>query len=232
MQEISIGKIKKLDYSLNEAYKSLRTNLQFCGKDVKVIAFTSCIPNEGKSSVTLNVAQALVASGNKVLLIDADMRKSVLVGRHRISKASNGLSHLLSGYRNIDEVLCKTNIDNLYMILAGPVPPNPSELINSDRFKVLIDNGRKNYDYILIDLPPLGSVTDAAIAATVCDGICMVVSANTVSYKFAQKIKEQLDKTGCRVLGVVLNKVPVKQNGYYGKYYGKYYGSYYGKYGD
>ena len=117
MQIINIGKLQKLDYSSSEAYKSLRTNIEFCGKDIKVIAFTSCIPNEGKSSVTLNIAQAMAETGKKVLFVDADMRKSVLIGRHRISKATNGLSHFLSGYKDLDEVLCKTNVVCIFLYL-------------------------------------------------------------------------------------------------------------------
>ena len=229
MQEIIIGKLKKLDYAAEEEYKSLRTNLQFCGKGVKVIAVTSCIPNEGKSSITINIARSIAETGKKVLLVDADMRKSVLVGRHRISKAANGLSHFLSGFRELDEVLCQTNIPNLFMILAGPVPPNPSELLGSPVFKNFIKAAREKFDYILVDCPPLGSVIDAAVVSQVCDGMCLVLTANEISYKFAQKVKEQMDKTNCRILGVILNKVKFRKNSYYGKYYGKYYGEYYAK---
>ncbi len=228
MQNINIGKLKKLDYSSEEAYKSLRTNLQFCGKDVKVISFTSCIPNEGKSSITINIARSMAETGKRILLIDADMRKSVLVGRHRISKGISGLSHFLSGYKELDDVLCMTNVPNLYMILAGPVPPNPSELLGSKSFRNLIRACKDKFDYIFIDNPPLGSVIDAAVTSQVSDGMCLVMSANEISYKFAQNVKEQMEKTNCRILGVILNKVQLKKNGYYGKYYGKYYGRYYG----
>lgn len=229
MQEVVIGKLKKLNYTSEEEYKSLRTNIQFCGKDVKVIGITSCIPNEGKSSVTLNIARTIAETGKRVLLIDCDMRKSVLVGRYRISKVSSGLSHFLSGYRDLDEVLCQTNIPNLYMILAGPVPPNPSELLGSNGFKNLIRGASEKFDYVLLDTPPLGSVTDAAVVSQICDGMCLVMTAGEISYKFAQKVKEQMEKTNCRILGVILNKVKIKKNGYYGKYYGKYYKKYYGK---
>lgn len=229
MQEVVIGKLKKLNYTAEEEYKSLRTNIQFCGKDVKVIGITSCIPSEGKSSVTLNIARTIAETGKKVLLIDCDMRKSVLVGRYRISKVTSGLSHFLSGYRELDEVLCQTNIPNLYMILAGPVPPNPSELLGSNSFKNLIRGAGEKFDYVLLDTPPLGSVTDAAVVSELCDGMCLVMTAGEISYKFAQKIKEQMEKTNCRILGVILNKVRIKKNGYYGKYYGKYYKKYYGR---
>ncbi|MBE5944608.1 MAG: CpsD/CapB family tyrosine-protein kinase [Lachnospiraceae bacterium] len=229
MQDIIIGKLKKLDYASEEEYKSLRTNLQFCGKEVKVIGITSCIPNEGKSSVAINIARSIAETGKKVLLVDCDMRKSVLVGRHRITKASNGLSHFLSGYRELDESLCQTNIPNLYMILAGPIPPNPSELLGSTIFKNFIRAAKEKFDYVILDTPPLGSVIDAAVVSQLCDGMCLVLTAGKISYKFAQKIKEQLDMANCRILGVIMNKVKVRKNGYYGKYYGKYYGSYYAR---
>ncbi len=232
MQEVSIGKLGKLDYSSNEAYKSLRTNLEFCGKEIKVIGLTSCVPNEGKSSVAINIARCFAESGKKVLLIDSDMRKSVMVGRYRItSSGMNGLSHLLSGYRDVDEVMCETNIDNFYILLSGPTPPNPSELLGNSRFKSFIKTAREYVDYIIIDCPPLGSVIDAAVIAQVCDGMAMVMSTNEISYKFAQGVKAQLEKTNCKILGVILNKVRLKERGYYySKYYGKYYGNYYGKY--
>ncbi|MBQ8923531.1 MAG: polysaccharide biosynthesis tyrosine autokinase [Lachnospiraceae bacterium] len=232
MQEVNIGKLNKLDYSSNEAYKSLRTNIEFCGKEIKVIGLTSCIPNEGKSSVSINIARSFAESGKRVLLIDSDMRKSVMVGRYRISsKGLNGLSHLLSGYRDVEEVMCETNIENFYILLSGPTPPNPSELLGNERFKDFIKTAKEYVDYIIIDCPPLGSVIDAAVISQVCDGMALVLSANEISYKFAQNVKAQLEKTDCRILGVILNKVRMRENGYYyGRYYGKYYGKYYGNY--
>lgn len=225
MQKISIGKLKKLHYTAEEEYKSLRTNLQLCGKEVKVIGFTSCIPNEGKSSIVINIARTIAQGGKKVLIIDADMRKSVLVGRHRITKVMGGLSNLLSGFMELDEVICQTNVPNMFMVLAGPVPPNPSELLSSNVFKSFVKAASKEFDYVLIDCPPIGSVTDAAIVSQVCNGMCMVLTANEISSKFAVHIKEEIEKTGCRILGVILNKVKVTRNGYYGKYYGHYYGN-------
>ena len=232
MQEINIRKLNKLDYSSAEAYKSLRTNIEFCGKEVKVIGLTSCIPDEGKTTVALNLARSFAESGKKVLFVDADMRRSVLVGRYRISSDSiNGLSHFLAGYKDVDEVMCQTNVENLYVMLAGSVPPNPSELLGNERFKEFITSTRDFVDYVIIDCPPLGSVIDAAVIAQVCDGMAIIMSSKTISYKFAQKVKDQLEKTNCRILGVILNKVRVKEGGYYyGRYYGRYYGKYYGKY--
>ncbi len=229
MINISISKMLKLDYRTSEAYKTLRTNIEFCGKDVKVIALTSCTPGEGKSSVSVQLAASLAEAGKKVMFIDADLRKSVLLGRLRIHQNVKGLVHLLSGQGQLADVICMTDIPNLHMIFAGPVPPNPAELLGSKYFKKLLSSLREVYDYIIIDTPPLGSVIDSAVIAQECDGAALVLSANAISYKFAQDVKEQLEKSNCKILGVILNKVDMSGNSYYGKYYGKYYGQYYGK---
>lgn len=224
-------KTKKLNYSAEEAYKSLRTNIQFCGEDKKVIAVTSCTPNEGKSSVTLNLAISMAQAGKKVLLIDADLRKSVLVGSTKVSGSAKGLTHYLSKQAAMIDVICSTNVKNLHIVFAGPVPPNPAELLGGRYFREMIDSLRKVYDYILIDTPPLGSVIDSAVIAQECDGAMLVIESGVISYRFAQDVKAQLEKTNCPILGVVLNKVDMSGNGFYGKYYGKYFGKYYGKYG-
>ena len=219
-------KTQKLDYSGAEAYKSLRTNLQFCGEDKKVIAITSCTPNEGKSSVTMNLAVSLADAGKKVLLIDADLRKSVLVGRTKVKESIKGLTHYLSKQAALIEVICATNVKNLHIVYAGPVPPNPAELLGGKHFRELLTSLRKVYDYILVDTPPLGSVIDSAIIAEECDGSIMVIETGVISYRFAQDVKRQLEKSNCPILGVVLNKVDMSKQGYYGKYYGKYYRKY------
>lgn len=232
MENVEI-KVQEMDYSGTEAYKSLRTNLQFCEEDKKVIAVTSCTPNEGKSSVTMNLAVSMAEAGKKVILIDADMRKSVLVGRTKVRSSVKGLTHYLSKQAPLIDVICSTNVKNLSIIFAGPVPPNPAELLGSRHFKAMLDSLKKVYDYILIDTPPLGSVIDSAIIAEECDGAMIVIESGVISYRFAQDVKQQLEKSNCPILGVVLNKVDMSRQGYYGKYLGKYYGKYgkYGKYG-
>lgn len=222
MVEITLKLKDDGDYRSNEAYKSLRTNIEFSGEDNKVLAFTSCTPSEGKSSVSVSIAKSLSETGKSVLFVDADLRKSVLVGRHRVTQEVKGLTHFLSGQAELDEVICKTEEKGLYMIFAGPVPPNPAELLGSKKFAAFIAGAKKHYDYIIIDTPPLGSVIDSAIVAKVCDAAVLVIAANTISYKFARTVKEQLEKSNCKILGVVLNKVDMKQNKYYGKYYGHY----------
>ena len=217
-------KTKKLDYSAAESFKSLRTNLQFCGEDKKVIAVTSCTPNEGKSSVTMNLAVSLAEAGKKVLLVDGDLRKSVLVGRTKVKGMSKGLTHYLSKQASLIDVICSTNVPNFHMIFAGPVPPNPAELLGGKLFKEMISSLRKIYDYILIDTPPLGSVIDSVVIAEECDGSVLLIESGVISYRFAQEVKEQLAKSNCPILGVILNKVDMFKQVYYGKYSGKYYG--------
>lgn len=224
METVSINKITKKNFQLEEAYKTLRSNIQFSGSDIKVIGFTSSQPDEGKSSLSLNLAVSLAELGKKVMFIDGDLRKSVLLGRYRINKPIKGLTHYLSGLNSLNQVIYSANMDNLHLIFSGQIPPNPSELLNGDIFSDLITDLRKEYDYIIIDTPPLGAVIDAAIIAQKCDGMILVIESNTISYKFAQKVKEQLDKTETKILGAVLNKVDMSDSGYYGKYYGKYYG--------
>lgn len=227
METVSITKLINLDFQGNEAYKTLRTNIQFCGSEVKIIGLTSCIPNEGKSSVSLNLAVSMAEAGKKVVFVDADLRKSVIIGRYKIDRPIKGLTHYLSGINKADEIIYRSTIENLHMIFSGPIPPNPSELLGSTKFNNLIQVLGQTYDYVFIDTPPIGSVIDGAVVAKVCDGMIIVVEAKKISYKFAQKVKAQLDKTGCRILGAVLNKVDINEKGYYGKYYGKYYGNYY-----
>ncbi len=230
MQSINLERVDNYNFKSNEAYNTLRTNIQFCGKDIKTICITSCTPNEGKTVVSFSLATSMAEGGKKVLFIDADLRKSILIGRLKVDKAVVGLTHYLSGINKLEEVLYQTNIENLDIIFTGPVPPNPSDLLGSEVFKNLIIAQRDIYDYIIIDTPPLGAVIDSANVAKFCDGAILVIQTNTISYKFAQRVVKQLEKGNCRILGAILNKVEFKHNGYYGKYHGSYYGNYYNSY--
>lgn len=223
MLNINLDKITDLDFKTKEAYKTLRTNVQFCGNDVKIISLTSCVPNEGKSMVSFNLAISMAETGKKVLFIDADLRKSVLIGRYKINKAIKGLTQYLSGVEQLDDVRYSTNVKNMDLILSGPVPPNPAELLNNEKFTELLETAGKEYDYVIIDTPPIGQVIDPAIVAQQTDGVIFLISQANISYKYAQKQIEQMRKSGCRILGAVLNKVdPEEKGGYYGGYYGKY----------
>lgn len=232
-KHINIKNYIQENYSMKEAYKTLRTNIQFCGDDVQVIAMTSCMPNEGKSTISLELSKSLAELGKKVLLIDADLRKSVLVSKYADKSGIEGLSQFLSGQAVLQDVLYSTQYPNFYVIFSGMYPPNPVELLSKSKFKDFIDNAKNTFDYIIIDSPPLGNVIDAAVIANVCDSAILVIAANTISSKFAKNVKSQLEKSGCRILGAVLNNIDSKNNNYYYKryyrqYYQKYYNSYYG----
>ncbi|MDO4299197.1 MAG: polysaccharide biosynthesis tyrosine autokinase [Lachnospiraceae bacterium] len=223
-------KIDKLDYESGEAYKTLRTNLQFCGDDKKAIVLTSCTPDEGKSTVVLYLGMSLAEAGKRVLVVDGDLRKSVMMGHFSIPEQVKGLAHFLSGQTYLKDVICETNVKNMDIIFAGPIPPNPAELLGEKQFKEMLKYAREQYDYILIDSPPLGSVIDSAIIAEECDGAVIVIEAEVISYRFVQEIKAQLEKSNCQILGTILNKVDIREQKYYSRYYSRKYGKYYGKY--
>ena len=228
-QQITLKNIASKDYAYEEAIKTLRTNIQFCGSNIRTIMFTSSVPNEGKSSITFALARSLAQTGKRVLLIDADIRKSVLVSRYQLEKDVYGLSQFLSGQKKLEEVLYSTNVEFLDVIFSGPFSPNPAELLEEQLFTDLVERSKAEYDYVIIDTPPITNVIDGAIVARVCDGAALVVESGAISYRIAQRVKQQMEKTGCRLLGVVLNKVGGENSGYYSKYYGSY--GKYGKYG-
>lgn len=152
MAKIEINKLDESDdYQVSEAYKRLRTNLQLCGLDRCVLVATSCFLNEGKSTTTLYLAISLAEMGKKVFFIDADLRKSVLAGRFHLRNAVSGLSHYLSGMETFKDVVNDTTVSGLHMILAGPIMPNPSEMLSGDAFKILVNYARNVYDYGIQD---------------------------------------------------------------------------------
>ena len=215
-----------------EYYNAIRTNIQFSGTQMKVIAVSSVEAGEGKSTTSVNLAISFASGGLRTLLIDADTRNSVLSGTFKSNEPYKGLSNFLSGNADLNETICQTDISGLDVIASGPVPPNPTSLLQNDNFRHLMEVARSRYDYVIIDTPPMANLIDGAIVARQCDGAVMVIESGSISYRLEQRVKGQLEKSGCRILGVVLNKVSMERNGYYSKYYGKY-GKYskYGHYG-
>lgn len=232
-QVISTNKNVRLDTTISEAYKKLRSNVQFSGRHNRVIGITSTIPNEGKSIIAMNLAFSLSELGKRVIFIDADLRHSVLIGRYKVGRQVKGLTHYLSGVNSFDEIVCETNVKNLHMVFSGIVPPNPSELLESVYFRELVKQLRQAYDYVIIDTPPIGAVIDAAIVGKECDGVLLVIGSGDISYKGVQRTESQLRTSGSKIIGVALNKVPMGKAGRgYGGYGG--YGNYgnYGEYGN
>lgn len=203
------------NFFYQEALKVLRTNILFCGNEVKIIALTSCDMNEGKTTTALSMGYSLAELGKRVLIIDADMRKSVMLGRDAEAESVNGLSELLSGQEKLGNCVCTTQINNLHVLFAGQYPPNPVELLNGKRFDMLIDAVKDVYDYILIDTPPVGMVIDAAVIAAKCDSAILVIGSDYIKRSQAQEAVEQMKKSGCNVLGVILNNVKNDKKSYY-----------------
>ena len=217
----------KEDFFVREAYNTLRTNVLFCGRSVKVIVVTSCLDNEGKSTVSLGLARGLAANGERVLLLDADLRKSVFAAKAKVEGNIVGLSQVLSGQSAIDDAIYETNFKGLDMIFAGPFPPNPSEMLTGNDFKKLITDLREVYDHIIIDAPPLGLVIDASAIAGVCDGSILVINRGQIKSRTAQSVKKQLERSGCPILGAVLNQTTKRVSRFgYGYYYSDHYSSY------
>ena len=219
------GRPQDTDYPTKEAFNSLRTNLKFCGDDIKVVALTSCTENEGKSMTALNLSFSFTEDGKKVLLIDADLRKSVFIGANKIRAEGQimGLSHYLSGQCSMEDVIYQTDVEGLDLVVAGPTAPNPTELLGGKRFEDLIEKARGSYDMVLIDSPPLGMVIDTVVMANCFDGAIIVIESDVISHKYALEVKKQLEFADCRILGAVLNKVDMDSGKYYKGYYKGYY---------
>ncbi len=207
------------DYLTNEAYKTLRTNILFCGDTIKTVLITSTGENEGKSTVSAELVKSLADLGKRTLLIDADMRKSVMLKSSQRNQEMFGLSEALSGIVTAEDVVYGTQNPNFDVIFAGHFPPNPVELLESVRFKELLEYFKSIYDYIIIDTPPLGMVIDAAVVASICDGAIIVFAERRTSRKAALDTKLQLEKSGCRILGGVVNEADPHNTKYYKRYY-------------
>lgn len=226
MKKLNLTDRRNPDYFYSESIKTLRTNIQLSGQSIKTILVTSCYPNEGKSDIALSLAQELGSIGKKVLLLDADIRKTAYVGRLEVQEEVKGLSQLLSGQAGLQDIIYNTNFPNMDIIFGGPSAPNPSGLLSENIFKILIKELKDYYNYILIDTPPIGTVIDAAVIGRCCDGAVFLIQPGNVRYRDAQKAFAQLEKSGCRILGAVLNKIDTSGDKYYSSYY-KYYGEYY-----
>ncbi|MGD9488523.1 MAG: GumC family protein [Calditrichaceae bacterium] len=213
---------------VSEAYRTLRTNLQFSKVDekLKTILVTSSGPKEGKSTTAANLAIAMAQSGNKVVLVDADLRRPVV---HSIfgQEKDSGVTNYLMDAIPYEELAKETPMENLFIITSGILPPNPSELISSHKMEGLLEKLKQDFDIILFDSPPVIAVTDAAILSTKVDGVIIIVSSGQTNRDALLRSQSLLDNVGARVLGFLLNNVDVE--GTYGSYYYYYYHNYYSK---
>lgn len=211
-----------------EAYRTLRTNLSFASVDkkIKAILITSSLPNEGKSTVVCNFAHVMAQSGMKVLVVDCDMRNPSI---HKLMGIKNqGLSNILSGQGSVKDYIQNVPETTVDFLAGGPVPPNPSELLVSKSFLDFLQEMTAEYDYVMLDTPPVLPVTDAAALATRVDACIFVVESGRHAPKVVVDAKKRLEVAGAFILGVVLNKFKVEHNKSYGYGYGDYtYYSYY-----
>lgn len=209
-----------------EAFRTLRTNIQFSSldKELRSIVVTSSGPGEGKSTVMANLALTMAESGKKVILIDCDLRKPSIHKKMGITN-STGLTNILVQNVKKQECIFKTTVDNLFILTSGPIPPNPAELLGTKKMRDFIEELKLEFDLVLIDAPPVLAVTDAQILSTMADGVIFVASYGEAQKNAVVDAKLSIDKVGGKVLGIVFNKVPEEANGYYTKYYKGYYGN-------
>jgi capsular exopolysaccharide synthesis family protein len=205
---------------ISEQYRTIRTNIQFAGvdKEFKTLMVTSAGPGEGKSTTVANLAVVLAQQGKRVLLIDGDLRKPTV---HYTFKVSNiyGLTNVLTRQTTLKDTVVSTNVTDVDVLPSGPVPPNPSELLDSKSMSHLIEEASALYDYVLFDTPPIIAVTDAQLLSHRVDGVILVIASGKTEVESAVKAKELLVNANAKIIGTILNAKEMKKESYY-YYYG------------
>ncbi len=216
-----------------EAYKMLCTNFEFiaAAQDCKNIVITSTMANEGKTNISVNLAQTLSGYDKKVCLVECDLRRPSAHRLILLSRNTEGLTNVLKGEIELSKAIRKVENSNMSLLLAGSTPPNPSELLASDKMKKVIDELAQEYDYIIYDTPPVLLVTDAATLGKYMDGALLVVSHNKVEKNLVLKAKKNLDSAGVKLLGAVYSMYNAKTAETYSRYSSYNYYYYYGGYG-
>ena len=211
---LRISTAKDAPFNYAEAYRSLRTNINFIAstEEVKSIVVTSAVPKESKSNVAVNIAVSLATEGKKVILVDCDLRKPVIhhylkMGRHR-----EGLTEVLAGKAELEDCISKFKDVRISVLPAGAIPPNPAELLSQKRMKALIKALEDNFDYVIIDAPPVSVVTDAAIISSYVDGAILVVRSKFASIEAIQLAKKRLVDVNAKILGVIVTRYDAKKS--------------------
>ena len=235
MKQLKIGRFPALDYACSEALNTLCTNLSYCGREVRSILFTSRYEQEGKSGIAMNVMRTLAGYGKRVLLVDADLRCSTLARRYLFTYAQRenaGLAQHLAGMCELQDVVYRTNLPGAFILPAGHEVLNSMQLLASYRYGEMMDALRDEFDIVLVDSPPAGLIVDAIEIARYCDGAVIVVEYNRGRVQDVADVAANLAKTGCKVLGAVMNGVNLKSfrnRKYY--YRSERYSAYYHHYG-
>lgn len=219
-----------LYYAGNEALNTICSNISFSKRDMRRVVMTSCDSGEGKSFMVMQIANNMVKRGKRVVIVDADLRRSFLISRYGIETDNDwrGLAHYLAGYSGIDDILYDTNVPGLFIVPAGRDVANPIALLDSHYFADLMQRLSDNFDLVIVDAPPVGLVIDAAEIAQYCDGVIFVVEYNKTHKRNLKEAYRQIKQTGCPMLGCIINKVTFESISAK-KYYNK---SYYSHYGD
>lgn len=207
---------------VQNAAKTLFANIRFASVDrpVKSIVLTSSVPNEGKSTVAYNLAQAIASSGKRTLIVECDMRRRSLADMVG-ARARHGIYAVLSGQVELDEALVATSHRNLFFLDSEPHIPNPADILSSQRFRKLVAQMESDFDYVVIDTPPVGTFVDAAIIAALADATALVVRERFVKRAELQNAYDQLKKADANVIGVIMNMCEAESSEYYYAYYNK-----------
>lgn len=230
MKRIDFTRFAELEYTGEEAINALCTNLTFSGAGVRRIMMTSCHASEGKSFITMNMMRTFAKLGKRVVLVDADLRRSMILSRYggRVQKGVQfGFAHYLAGMCGVEDVLYETNIPGAYMVPVGREVNNSLSLLTTNKLTQLLDWLASKFDFVLVDAPPVGMIIDAAEIAKSCDGVLFVVNYNTISRREMQEAKSQIERTGCKILGAVLNNVTFDTYSSKKYYYKSYYNTHY-----
>ena len=225
--QIQFGFKPELPYAIEEAVNRLRINISFLGRDVRKIMIVSSEPNEGKSFIAMNLWKQMAISGEPSILLDLDMRKSNIVDKYQLKREDGrelkGMTHFLSGNEPVENMIMHTYMEHGDILPNVDNVVNPSMLLESRKFSEMMQYMEEHYRYVFVDVPPLGLVSDGELIGNACDGALLCVRGGVTSRAIVRRSIRQIERAGCQILGIVLNRVGGSGTGYYHKYYGKKY---------
>ncbi len=231
MNKVTIANLPELDYACNEALNTLATNISYCGENIRVIEITSRYAGEGKSFISVNLLRTFASLGKNVVLLDMDLRRSAIAARYQLQydvEKPMGLAQYLAGMAEVTDIIYESNYEGAYLIPVGREVSNSLQLLASKRMQDLVTFLSENFDVVLLDTPPAGAIVDAIEVAKYCDGMVLVVSYNRGHRREISELAREIKRTGCQLLGVVLNNVQFKSYSNRKYYYRseRYYGYY------